>query len=206
MNLKSFTKFAAVSAVALSAAMYASGVIAASIQIGDAMDVNVNATVENTIDVVITDIDLGEIGSMNDTVDIATFTLAPDGTITDDPGNGFGNTDPASIVNNPDVASTPGTIDVTNAFFNTDLYATYDNCTDITDGTDTFTLLSIADDMTTPGSYDCVADVLVAGVASTDGTGALTINLGVSITTDQAANAAYTDGAYTGDFDMFLSY
>lgn len=213
----SIKKFAAVSAIALGTAVVAAGVLqAAPYQIGDPVTVPSTANVENSIDVTpdASGLYFGTLGSMNHTVDVATFTVNPDSTYVEDPGGGWNSADPASIVVDESDVPVAVEIVVTGAFENTDLYVTYSNCVDLTDGTDTFTLSTLQDDLDAPtvgvgvaaGDWDCVADTGNIGQATTDGTGNLTFNVGGTITTDGAADAAYTDGAYAGSFDMTFSY
>ena len=210
MNLKSFSKLAAVSIIALGTAMHSTGVIAAAFQIGDAITVPFGATVENSMNVVVTGGTFGTIGAMNDLTDVATMVLNPDDTFTEDPGTGFGGTDPASIVVDPVGVPAPAAanVAVTGAFENTDLYVTFQNCVNLTGGGNTFLLDNITTDLTTPGGYDCAAALgaLTAGIGTTSGAGALTFNVGASILTNQAAAAAYTDGAYTGSVTMYIAY
>lgn len=205
MKLTSFRKFAAVSAVALSVA-YAGGVIAAPVQIGSPVTIPVNATVENTIDVAVTNpIDFGTVGAIRDTTDTATLSLLANGTSTEDPGNGWLGTDPAAIVFDPSDPPTTGDIDVTAAFENTTLYVTYQNCVDVALAGESFVLDAIVDDLSVPGSFDCAA-ARVIGNEVTSGTGTLSFQVGASITTTTISTAAYTDGAYVGSFEAVFSY
>lgn len=228
MKVRSMTKFVAVSAIALATSMYATGVIAASFQIGDAITVGVDAVVENSIDIVIVDVDLGTIGAHNDPTDVATLTLDADGTdnYTDDPGSGYNSADPASIVVDPGDVPTEGEIQLTNAFNGVDLYVTVAGCTDVSHtapggvlpenfilnqvfiGTGNATAGTSGADAT----FDCtnLAAPVVAGTMTTDaGTGAATFPVSVEITTDPAepgGQVGYNDGTYAGSFDMRITY
>lgn len=205
MKLTSYKKFAAISAVVLGAAVYA-GHSANAIQIGSPTTVPVNATVENSVTVTVTNpVDFGTIGAIRDVVDTATLSVDPADTAVEDPGTGFGGADPAAIVFDPSDAPTAADIDITAAFENTDLYITYQNCVDPVQGADTFTLAGIVDNLNTPGSYDCAAAPVI-GFETTDGVGALSFNIGASITTTAGAATAYPDGAYAGSFEMVVSY
>lgn len=216
MNTKSFTKIAAVSAIAMMAAMHAAGVVAAPVQIGDAVQVDITATVENTIDVAVTNpVRFGQIGAMNSltAADIATASVAPDDTLADDPGTGYGTADQASIVFDPgDVANTGAAdVDITAAFENTDLFVTYDTCVDLAGpGAEVFNLISIQDNLPTANSHNCATPAAFGaytfGSGTTDGTGALSFNIGAVIETDGTADTAYTDGAYTGSVQMYVTY
>ena len=217
MNIKSFGKIAAVSAIAMMAAMHASGVIAAPVQIGDPVQVDITATVENTIDVAVTEpVRFGIIGSMNSqtVTDDAQASVAPDDTTTSDPGTGYGTASPASIVFSPADAASVGAadVDITAAFFNTTLYVTYDTCADLAGpGAPVFELIGIEDNLTVPNAHDCTAVAATLGSytfgsGTTDGTGALSFNIGATIQTDGSSDAAYPDGAYTGSVQMYVTY
>lgn len=210
MNIKSFSKIAAVSAIAMMAAMHATGVVAAPVQIGDLIAVNFNAEVENTIDVVVTDGEFGVIGAMNHTTSTASLVLPPSAApvLVPDGGTGFLTAGQAAIVPDP-TSATPATgaeVVVTAAFDTTDLYVTFDGCNDVTDGTDTFLLSAITTSLDAT-TYDCVTPMATGSVGTTDGGGALTFYVGATITTDQSDDAAYGDSAaYTGSVDMYISY
>lgn len=216
MNIKSFGKIAAVSAIAMVAAMHAAGVVAAPVQIGDPVQVDITATVENTIDVTVTNpVRFGQIGAMNSqtAADTATARVAPNDALTDDPGTGYGTASQASIVFDPgDVANTGAAdVDITGAFANTDLYVTYDTCADLAGpGAEVFVLHSIQDNLPTPNSHDCTAAAAYGtytfGSGTTDGAGALSFNIGATIDTDGSSDAAYTEGAYTGSVQMYVTY
>ncbi len=216
MNKKSFAKIAAVSAIAMMAAMHAAGVVAAPVQIGDPVQVDITATVENTINVAVTNpVRFGQIGAMNSqtVTDAAEASVAPDGSTTDDPGTGYGTSSPASIVFDPGDSTNVGAadVDITAAFENTDLYVTYDTCEDLTGpGTEVFRLVSIEDNLATPNSLDCATAVALGaytfGMGTTDGTGALSFNIGATIRTDGSSDTAYDDGAYTGSVQMYVTY
>lgn len=216
MNTKSFTKIAAVSAIAMMAAMHAAGVMAAPVQIGDAVQVDITATVENTIDVEVTNpVRFGQIGAMNSltAIDIAEASVAPDDSTTDDPGTGYGTASQASIVFDPaDVANVGAAdVDITAAFANVELFVTYDTCADLAGpGPEVFTLVSVEDNLPTPNSQDCAAAATYGtytfGSGVTDGAGALSFNIGATIATDATSDAAYTDGAYSGSVQMYVTY
>lgn len=217
MNIKSFGKIAAVSAIAMVAAMHAAGVVAAPVQIGDPVQVDITATVENTIDVTVTNpVRFGQIGAMNSqtAADTATAQVLPDdSTNGGDPGTGYGTASQASIVFDPADAANVGAADVaiTGAFINTDLFVTYDTCANLTGpGTEVFVLHSIQDNLATPNNLDCTAAAAYGtytfGSGTTDGAGALSFNIGATIDTDGSSDAAYTDGAYSGSVQMYVTY
>lgn len=217
MNIKSFGKIAAVSAIAMLAAMHAAGVVAAPVQIGDPVQVNITATVENTIDVAVTNpVRFGQIGAMNSltVADTASATVNPDdSTDGGDPGTGYGTASQASIVFDPgDVANVGAAdVDITGAFANTELYVTYDTCVDLAGpGTEVFVLHSISDNLATPNSLDCTAAATYGtytfGHDTTDASGDLSFNIGATIDTDGSSDAAYANGGYTGSVQMYVTY
>ena len=209
MNLKSFSKLAVVSALALGTAMYASGVTAATI--GTPITVDFTANVVNTITVGVTDGTFGDIAAVRDTADQALLVMTPAGVITDDNGNGFGASDPAALVADPGSATAPSgaIIAVTNAFVNTPLYVTFDNCVDLALAGETILLDNITTDLATTTAHSCALapGAFVASFENTDAAGALTFNIGASLQTPIAASyAPYTSGVYTGSVDMYISY
>lgn len=224
MNTKSFKQFAAVSAIALTASLYASGVFA-QIEIGDDIEVEVLAEVVNTIDVVITDINFGTIGAMGNTVDpadTAQLRLEPDGNEVDGQGTGYGTATQASMVFDPDDASTnrePGEVAITNAFADTQMFVTIaqDSCTDLVDASNNVIRLAavIVDDGNAFQDIPC--DPLVTfgnylGIPfTTDNTGGFDMALGAVLeTTDDIPTSpndgAYPSGSYAGEFVMYVSY
>ncbi|MDD9899564.1 MAG: hypothetical protein OXT65_01130 [Alphaproteobacteria bacterium] len=206
MKLKNWKKMAAVSAIALSVAAYGTGAFAAAVQSGDPNTVNVTATVENTINVTVVDMDFGQIGAMGHGTDTATMTLAPDDTLTDD-------SDPqASLVADP--TSTPAAANITVAAFqNTILYVDYQNIVDLVNGGETLVLDNIVDNLDAPttgvggtaGGWTSGGGSST-GDATTDGGGALVFDIGASISTTTAVTGAYTDGAFAGTFEVVVSY
>ncbi len=205
MKLTSFKKIAAVSAVALGVAV-AGG--AHAVQIGSPVVIPINATVENTITVTVTTpVSFGTVGAIRHTTDTASLAMNAAGVVTEDPGTGYGGTDPAAMVFDPVGVAQPaaGVIDVTAAFENTELYVTYQNCVNPALAGEIFTLSAIVDNLATPGSFDCAAAAVI-GHETTDGTGALQFNVGATITTTTISNAAYTDGAYVGSVEAVFSY
>lgn len=198
-----YKKYAAIGAVVLGVAAVGS---AQAIQIGSPTTVPVNATVENSVTVTVTNpLDFGTVGAIRDTVDTATLTVSPADVGTEDPGTGYGGADPAAIVFDPSDPPTAADIDITAAFENTELYITYQTCTNPVFGADNFVLSGLIDNLAVPGSYDCAAAAVI-GHETTDGAGALAFNIGGSITTTTGAATAYADGAYVGSFEMVVSY
>lgn len=213
MRLTSFQKFAVVSAVALGAGFYAVSSNAAVIQISDPVTIDVTATVENTITVNTTDLAFGQIGSLKDgtgTSTTATMLVETTGVVTDEPGDGYYSASPASIVYDTNTGgAAAATVAVTGAFFNENLYVDYDNFVDPINGAETFTLLEVHDDLATVGSYNSVTLARTTGIDTTDGAGALSWNIGGTIQTEVDAGAVpvdYTDGLYTGSFDVRIVY
>lgn len=226
MNIKSFSKLAAVSAIALTASLYASGIMAqTTITIGDDIDISVVAEVLNTIDVDVTDINFGTIGAMGNTLDpldVAQLRLSPDGTEVDGRGTGYGTATQASMVFDPDDdsgARAPGEVAITNAFANTQMFVTIaqDTCTDLVDGNANVIHLAsiLLDDGVAVQELEC--DPLVTfgtytGIPFTTGpAGEFDLALGAIIeTTDEIPTSpndgAYPSGTYTGEFTMYISY
>lgn len=206
MNLASFKKLAVLSTVALGvAAMYSDEVLAVNYQLGAPVTVTASATVENTFDVTITNgLSFGTIGAVADTTDVARLTVAPDSSVTEDEGNGWLGSDQAAIVVDAG-ATAPDAADISvNGFEATTIYVTYSNIVNPTDGSQSFILTDLLDDLTTPGSYD--GSTRVIGQGTTDGSGDLTFHVGGSIETTTTAAVAYADGAYAGSFDVTFSY
>lgn len=206
MELGSFKKLVAVSALALGVTAYASG--AWAIQSGDPNPIGVTATVENTIVVVTSDIGFGQIGAMSDAVDTATASVSTAGVFTGD------SSPQAAIVNDPTSASVAGTINVT-AFQNTQLFTDYSNVVDMTEvGGHTFIITDLLDNADAPttgvagvaGSWNNITGNS-PGSVTTNGAGVMELAIGASIITDPlTVPAAYNDGVYTGSFDLTVSY
>lgn len=221
MNLRSFKKLAAVSAVALSAAMYSHTAGAAAVQSGDPTTVTTGATVENTFTVtVVQTLDFGTVGAMMDPTDTATFTVEPDGsdTFTDDPGNGYLGTDPAALVSSEDDPAVAANVTVA-GFKNVNIWVTYDNFTDVASGGDAFEIQEVHDNLstltctgaaiTTPtnGAATLAAPASpTIGLGCTDASGDMDYLIGGTIETKTGTYGPYPDGAYAGAFDVTFSY
>lgn len=207
MNKQNFRKYAAISAVALGIA-YAGAAYAAAVQIGTAVPVTVDVQVENSIDVVVTqNIDFKKVGAISDTTDVATMVMSTTGTITEDPGTGYGGADPAALVADPTDTPEPGIITVSSAFQNTELYVTYQTVVDPINSGRSFNIAQITDDLATPSVYDGTTDTMTTiGHETTDGSGGLVFNIGMTIETDTTGATAYADGVYAGSFEIVFSY
>lgn len=176
--------------------------------IGDTETINITATVDNSYSIAITDIDFDVIAAAQwSTGTRATATVAPDGSTTETAGDGWAGPNPAFIVFDPGGTTVTGEVAITAAFINTDIYVSYDNCQDLAHATATevFEITRVWDNLASASDYDCTNPPTV-GVGQTDGLGALTFNVGAEITTDTAADAPYTAGAYSGSVDMYLHY
>ncbi len=207
MSLKSFKKLAAVSVIALGVTAYAGG--AWAIQSGDPNTINATATVENTILVVTSPLDFATIGAMSDGVDVATASVSTASVFT-------GDSSPlAAIVNDPTTTAAAATLNVT-AFQNTQLFIDYSNVVNMSEaGGDTFIITDLSDNANAPttgvagvaGSWNVITGNS-QGSVTTDGTGVMEIAIGGAIATDPVTvpAGAYTDGVYTGSFDVTVSY
>lgn len=212
MNFNKLGRLATVSAIALGFSVSAGQVWAAAYELdsGVVLPVNVGADVLETVDVVVTDAAIGNIGVHQDKTgaDTATLVMAPDGTITEDVAG------PARIVHETGTG-TAAQVVLTAAFPTTDIYATYSNPVDLNCAlcalSPDFTLVDVLDDMDNPnggagpGTGVAAGTLAGDGQATTDANGALTWNIGVTIETIASANY-YETGAYAGSFDMILSY
>jgi hypothetical protein len=217
MSFKLFTRLASFGGVALGLVLYAGNANAVPVQSGDPTTVDINAEVFNTINVTTTTLDFGTIAALGKIADRATATVAPGAAVlTDDPGAGFADARIAADSGNP-----PATSQVTLvAVANTPLFIDYAFNTDLVEGGsgNTIRLSHIADNLLTPdtgvggtsGNLDRAVfgpgPATNQGTATTDNTGTLVFHIGGSITTDNAADLVYANGAYTGQFDMTVSY
>ena len=204
MRHTSMKSLAVVGAMAAMTLLHSGSASAQLVQAGDPFTFPVAATVENTLTITVNAaLDFGQIGAIRDPVDIATLSVSAAGVVTDSPGDGMGGAFPAAIVSDPANLPTLGNVTVA-GFELTDIYVTYDNCADLTDGVFTFTLTGVVDSLPTPGSTDCTTPVI--GQGTTDAGGLLTYNIGASIATTTGAYGPYADGAYVGSFDATWSY
>ncbi len=210
MNFKSFSKVAAVSAIAMTVAMHAAGVVAAPYIIGQDVLVPFTATVDNSIDVAVTPGDFGDIAVMNSNAggDIASAILVPDilvTDLTDDHSTGYGTATQAHIVGSLNSAN-PATVAVTSAFFTEDMYVTFTTCTNLTGpGPEVLRLSNITTSMGGP-AYDCVTPMATGTTFATDAGGTYTFYVGATISTDGSTDVAYTQGAYAGSVAMQITY
>ena len=208
MNLLKLKQLATVSAVALgfAAFMPSTAWSAAFDMDDDTVTVNVTAAVDNTADFATTPVDFETIGVTSDAADTADLVMDPaTGAITDDLGAGVGGPGEAHIVSDDD-AGTAGTAALTNALPNSQVFVYYASPTNLTDGTaPDLTLEVINDDLATPGSFTSTGAVQVVGIGTTDVAGSLSWNIGGTISTVATA-APYETGAYTGSFEVQLTY
>jgi hypothetical protein len=208
MKLKSFTKLAMVSAVALSVA-YAGGAYAAN-EIGTPQTVNISGTVTNDIGMAITDADLGTFTAVKDTVDVAVATVDPDGTVHDDTGAGFGSLQPAEIVFDPTDQPAPAIVDLSGGYGNYAVLMGYTNVQPLINGANTIHISHLTYDLDTPGVWEWGGTP--GGPATmTPGTGVLTagartVHVGYSLATDTATAGSYPNGVYAGSFQIVMTY
>jgi len=217
MDLKSFSKLATVSALALGLSTYAGEASAALVQSGAPNTVLVKATILNTIHVVATDLSFGSIGAIGKAADTATSTVVP-GTVvlSADTGGGVGTN--ARIA--PDPVNPPLTASVTlTGFANTTIYVNYAVTADMSSGGQKFWLVHLKDNLDLP-------DTGTGGVATNFGTGAngdpgpvtnqghavtsnpagtLAFHIGGTFSTE-AVDEVYTNATYNGSFTVTLSY
>lgn len=210
MNFKSFTKIAAVSAIALMGSLHAAGVVAAPYVIGTDLTIPFSATVDNTIDVVVTAGNFGTLAAMNSNAvgDVATAVLpAAAGPIdlVDDHSTGYGTATQAHIVGSNGTAAGASVV-VTSAFFNEAMYVTFTGCTDLVNGAGPeFPLSSITTSMG-GAPYDCTTPMATGQTFTTDAAGAYTFYVGGTITTDGTTDVAYPGGVYNGSVTMQITY
>ena len=150
----------------------------------------ITATVSNAIDFVeTTAMSFGEFVAISDASDTQTIVIAPGG------GNTVGTTGDARIVQI--VTGNPGVFDVSGAAPDVSLDLTLP----------TTATLSCTDCTGTPPDFEISAFTSTPTVATleTDATGAVTINVGATLTTAATA-VAYEDGTYEGDFTISVNY
>ena len=204
MNLSNVKKLATVSAVALGLAWSGSAYSAPFEMDLNTLTVNVNATVDNTADLVVTDLDFETIGVTSDPVDTAEMTLNPDNTITEEFGPGLGTAPNEAHIVSDDDTGTAGVATLSAALPNSDIFVYYSNLINLTDGAaPDLVLASVQDNLATPGSWD--GTTLVVGIGTTNGTGDLVWNIGATIETEATASQ-YDSNVYTGTFDVYLTY
>lgn len=211
MNFKSFSKIAAVSAIAMTVAMHAAGVVAAPYVIGTDVPVPFTATVDNTIDVVVTPGNFGTIAAMNSSAvgDVATATLAPAAgpqVITDDHSTGFNTATQAHIVGLDSAPGAAAIVDVTAAFASEEMYVTFGACTDLTTGAGAVLRLSAITTSLGGATYDCTTPLATGHTFTTTAGGVGQFYVGASISTDGSTDVAYTDGNYNGAVQMQITY
>lgn len=212
MKTISLKKLAAVSAIALTIGLSAQTASAAQFEMDGATPytANVTAGVDNTADLVVTDVAFGVIGVTSDAVDTADLIMDPAGAITDDLGAGVGGAGEAHIVSETNTG-TPGVATLSAGLANTQVFVYYRNLVDLTcgaclaPGNPDLVLEQIQDNLATPGSYTKSTATSVTGIGTTDATGALSWNIGATIQTVATANP-YETGTYSGKFDIMLTY
>lgn len=212
MKMKTFSKFAAVSAVALMSVMHANNVFSAAYTIGTDVGVNFDATVVSDIDVAVTDGDFGTIAAMNSSAvgDTATTTLpaaAGAQVLVDDHSTGMGTATQASITGDDAAGGTAAVVDVTLGFENETMFVTFGTCVDLTAGAGPELLITaVTTDLPGATPYDCVTPMAAGDTLTLDAAGAGSFHVGASISTDGTTNAAYPAGAYAGSVQMQITY
>lgn len=214
MKILSLKNLAAVSAVALGAALYTTAAYAVAVQSGVASSVGMTATITNTLTVITTPLSFGSIGAVRKAADQATATVAPGAVIVTAGGDdGGGVSTNARIL--ADSANPPSTASVTvTAFASTPIYVDYGTIVDLTSGGETFTITHLLDNLNAPdtgvagtaGNWDIGGGAgTIQGIGTTTAGGSLVFHIGGSIRTT-ASNAVYANGVYTGSFNVTLSY
>lgn len=212
MKHNKFRILGGVSALALFLAIPVNQVDAATVNNGGNIPIQITANVTSQFDVTTTNLLYDEILVRGDTVDTATASISQhDSSFTPDPGTGPGS---AYITNN---AGTQARAVVTATLLpnNTPVTVSYNTVVDLGNGTSSFAV-ALVDNLNslvadsdigvdgTAGSYP-VGGPAVPGTATTDATGQLTFGIGGSITT-KTTNTGYSPGAYTGSFNVTISY
>ena len=191
MALNKKMKLATVSAVALGVASLAADAQAQSAK----LTANATVTVDNSFDLTETTImNFGTVVAICDTAaNSATLTISPAGALGTVPAGA------AKFIVVNSANATQGVFDVANAAPSTALNVSYANtaalaCTAGCSGNQPSLALSAITDDTT------------AGVTTTSNAGALTFNVGGTLTTTASCANQYEDGVYKGTFDVTVAY
>lgn len=211
MKLKTFSKVAAVSAIALMSVMHANNATSALVDLGTNVNVAFNATLVDQIDVAVTPGTFGTLAAMNSSLvgDTASITLpaAPGPlNLTDDHSTGMGTATQASIVGSDASAPAAALVAVTAGFNDEQMAVTFSNCVNLTAGAGPALILSQITTSIDATVYDCVAPMATGALLTLGATGAANFYVGATITTDGTTNAVYPDGAYAGSVQMQLTY
>lgn len=173
--------------------------------------VTVSAAMNNNFAVEATDVDFGTLMITSAAGETGELAMATDGTIDDS-----GNTDPVARLLSDAAAGQPGILGLTGGLPDTTVFIRYSNVVDLTcvsgcvGVNPDIVVARIVDDMPgQPGAWS-VDDAdpdgdAVAGEGVTDGAGAITINIGVTLRTENT-NDRYQSGDYEGTFDVTLEY
>ncbi len=173
--------------------------------ISDAQTANMTATaeVQNTLTLATpSQLNFGTVAAIADTTETATITVDTAGTITT---GTTGAPAASAIVDNTAVAN--GQVTVADGADGATLNITIDNVINPTNGVENFVL----DDFETSWNGD-TAETQVIGTAFTEvftsafGGGTNTLDIGATITTTTVAAGAYSDGTYSGSYDVIFSY
>jgi hypothetical protein len=222
MKPTSLTKLAAVSAIALGAALYA-GTSQAVDVIGVPQTITVGGTVENDL-VATATAGVVKFSATGNAADLAAGTLNPDGTFVGHPGTGINSAHPASLVFDSGVGAQTapqlklvhggGNFSTENLFISVD--PTAGSVVDMTCG-GTIKITGITDDSDTFAGTQMVWVKPVGGAASQTAVGSRpvdntaggnVIKFGVTLSTNTGTTASsYTSGACGGGtFNIVVDY
>lgn len=169
------------------------------------------ATMDNNFAIDITDIDFGTI--------VITSAAGERGELAMDTAGSFdesGNTDTVARVLARNAAGQQGVLDITGGLPDTVVYISYGNVENLTCvsgcavANPDIIVSQIVDDMSAQAGSWSVDNAdpdndAITGQGLTDNTGALTVNIGATLRTDNTADR-YQPGDYEGSFDVILAY
>lgn len=210
MNFKSFGKIAAVSAIAMATALHATDVMSAAYVIGTDVPVQFNAVVDNTIDVDVAPGTFGTIAAHRGVAgDISTAILLPQaaGAVVDSHSTGMGTSKTSLIVGDDTSVANGALVTITQTFQNEDMFITFDNCANLVNGTEAFTLTAISTNIGAGTAHTCGAGFSTPIAVVTTGAGAIApFYVGATIATTDTTPGPYTSGTYVGSVDMQVIY
>lgn len=173
--------------------------------------VTVSAAMDNNFTVESTDVDFGTIMITSAAGETGELAMGTDGTLDDS-----GNTDPIARLLSDAAAGQPGVLDITGGLPDTTVFIRYSNVVDLTcvsgcaGANPDIIVARIVDDMPSQSGAWSVDDAdpdgdAIAGEGITDNTGAISLNIGVTLRTENT-NDRYQSGDYEGSFDVTLEY
>ncbi len=166
---------------------------------------------DNNFAVDVTDIDFGSIVLTSATGETGELVMSTDGTFDES-----GNTYPTARVLARNTTGQPGVLAIAGGLPDTMLFIKYSNVDDLTcvagcmGANPEIVVSRIGDNMPDQAGAWSVDDAdpdatAVSGQGMTDGAGALTVNIGASLRTEDTSDP-YQPGDYEGSFDVLLSY